>query len=818
LKRRRAKGSRRRGAARPHAATEWVGGSATAPFHVHDRLEPYRPEMVLWLEMPAGHIVGRDVVMPEEAEGAVARTLRHALKQPAPPGTSSLPDAIRVADAATAASVRAEVGAGIPVVVEPTPELDEIFRSLFDSLTASDAEDAEPSYFANGRVSAMAIESLFKAGSALFGLQPWKLSDEPPAIRLDIPALGIVGACVAIAGQLGEARGLLIFPSLEDLDQVPGASAAHTHEDGSLESGCLSLMFESATELPRSMRREAMDHGWRVHRSDAYPVVKRFDASGAATPLDEQDVTIATACALALTAFLARHAAILSASVFEPVCESYLRDRGFEVLLTVPYESYDPNHTDGVAPDDGFGDFDPEPTLEPFQPRTGRNQPCPCGSGRKYKKCHLRTDEARHAERRRPFEAHALDARLVSRLMQFASRKFGDGWRRFEDDFDDARDSIHLAYPWSVYGFKVAGTTVADAYVESRGHHLAEEERRWLEAQRAAWLSIWEVKSVEPGRSLTLHDALSGERRNVLESRASRSLAVHHALLARVVDYAGFSLLAGAHATPLPPLEAAHVMDRARAHLRRKRAAIPPERLRKAAFGRSLIRYWEEAASEVRMRGALPPELRNRDGDPLLLTVDRFKVASGAMERVADAVAELDDAWLDDADENTKTYVVQRDDETLADGRRTVVGSVRLTPTELRIETNSEARAGALRERIEAACGDAIRHRAREREDPLAGGTASGRPRSASPPPSPKEERLNAEYKARHYAEWPDMPLPALNGRTPRECAKTAAGRREVDLLLKHMEHMEHMEHQASWGRPFDFSVVREELGVATPC
>ena len=154
--------------------------------------------------------------------------------------------------------------------------------------------------------------------------------------RANIPALGIVGACVAIAGQLGEARGLLIFPSLEDLDQVPGASAAHTHEDGSLESGCLSLMFESATELPRSMRREAMDHGWQVHPSDAYPVVKRFDASGVATPLDGQDVTIATACALALTAFLARHAAILSASVFEPVCESYFRDRGFEVLLTVP--------------------------------------------------------------------------------------------------------------------------------------------------------------------------------------------------------------------------------------------------------------------------------------------------------------------------------------------------------------------------------------------------------------------------------------------------------------------------------------------------
>jgi len=35
-------------------------------------------------------------------------------------------------------------------------------------------------------------------------------------------------------------------------------------------------------------------------------------------------------------------------------------------------------------------------TGEDYQQRlknTGRNDPCPCGSGRKYKKCHLQEDE-----------------------------------------------------------------------------------------------------------------------------------------------------------------------------------------------------------------------------------------------------------------------------------------------------------------------------------------------------------------------------------------------------------------------------------------
>jgi hypothetical protein len=34
----------------------------------------------------------------------------------------------------------------------------------------------------------------------------------------------------------------------------------------------------------------------------------------------------------------------------------------------------------------------PAPTVSP---RVGRNQPCPCGSGKKYKYCHLGNDERR---------------------------------------------------------------------------------------------------------------------------------------------------------------------------------------------------------------------------------------------------------------------------------------------------------------------------------------------------------------------------------------------------------------------------------------
>jgi preprotein translocase subunit SecA len=45
----------------------------------------------------------------------------------------------------------------------------------------------------------------------------------------------------------------------------------------------------------------------------------------------------------------------------------------------------------GGVPSAGDADEDEAPKAQPFrrdQPKVGRNDPCPCGSGKKYKKCH----------------------------------------------------------------------------------------------------------------------------------------------------------------------------------------------------------------------------------------------------------------------------------------------------------------------------------------------------------------------------------------------------------------------------------------------
>jgi preprotein translocase subunit SecA len=56
------------------------------------------------------------------------------------------------------------------------------------------------------------------------------------------------------------------------------------------------------------------------------------------------------------------------------------------------------SHAEASSADEGGGDGEKphakQETVVRTQPKVGRNDPCPCGSGKKYKKCHGATEAA----------------------------------------------------------------------------------------------------------------------------------------------------------------------------------------------------------------------------------------------------------------------------------------------------------------------------------------------------------------------------------------------------------------------------------------
>lgn len=805
---------------------EWVGGRITPPLPEGATRPDHIPDLLFWLEMPSMDIIAQELVGSRAGSQTLGRLLKTAMQQPLT-GKPRRPDRIRVATEELAAAVRAAVGTDVPVIVEPTPEFDELWETMASALAGVILEDEfRDSYLEGGAVSPQVVEDMFRAAAALYAVAPWKVATDGQVIRVDIPALGVEGACLTIIGNLGESLGLLIFPDIEGFDEFLESSLGvpDSEERPGIDTGWLALNYERGADLPDSMRQEVARYGWLVASPEAYPEVDRYDPGPKPVPLRDEDLRLVTACVTALTAFFVKHQRIFTMDAFEPVCESFFDRNGLEVVVTAPYEALD-----DLEEFEDFDELDEVDDAERFNldrltpqpirrqtPKLGRNDPCHCGSGRKYKNCHLREDE--EAARAQPEEPPETEISLLNsffhEVLEFALERFRWAWRLHRLDFDDAEDQIELALPWSVYGFEIEGKTALSWFLEEHLDELSPEVRDLAAAQQEAWLSVWEVTEVTPGEGMVLRDHLSGEVRQVRERTASRSLIRYDSLLGRVIAFEGGYLLDGMHTRPLKPHDAAVVVRLARGRLRRKRD-VPVDRLRNAKFGAYLIRKWDEQVEEAVLRASRPLNVTNTDGDPLLLTRDRFTIRNDARDEIIRRLKGIEGMTPRDPREDPPVFTLTRPGRGIhPDSSNTMLGLARFEEGALILETNSLDRADALRARVEAACGDAITHRLRDLVDPTspAAREEAARKGSLDRPESPEElRRVMAEVKARYYADWLDQSIPALDGRTPREAAKTAQGRRELDTLLKSMENLEI---QGEGDDAFDFSVVRRELGL----
>jgi hypothetical protein len=781
-------------------SAEWVGGRLLLPAYVMED-EPFRPELALWLELPSGLVVGHGLASGKGIEGTLAEALRGALSRQTP-GAARVPARLRVADHGMAAELRNAFGERFAIDVAPTPELDAVFEQFADSMPA---DDDKASYLEGGRVPEHAVARMFEAAALLHRAAPWKVASDDEVLRMDVPSLGVEGACVSIIGALGQSLGLIVFPSLLAYERF-GAAAEQAPSGRAPDLGgtVLSLDFWRARDAPRGLRREIAKYRWPTVSPDAIPVVTHRDRDAVPRPLSEMDVRIAAECAFAVASFFLRHPDAFGGRLREPVSESITTgDGGVTVRLTAPFEAAD--------------EFEPPPQQRYASagPRgkVGRNEPCPCGSGKKYKKCCLHRDESARLQDRKRAGVHDLDERLVQHLRAYAAERYGAKWKAATGRFARAAGGaepllVQLAAPWSVYVAQIEGERAVDRFLEEEGGMLSPEEHAWLKAQQGAALSVWEVTACEPGVSVTARDLLSGESRRILEVRGSRALVARDAVLARVADYDGASYFCGIHPRLLPPHAAALVT----AQVRRRAPRTPsPAALGEEALGLAMLRHWAKAVREEEAAAAARKKLVNTDGEAFVMTTDHFELDATAHAEIRARLTHIEGVeHEEDGEEGVRFTIFKQGNAVHAQWDNTVMAHLTLGSNRLRLETNSVERADRLRARIEAGCGALLRHRLREHADPLSSARSD---RESTPLPEPPPEALEAlrELKARHYASWSDTPLPALGGKTPRQAARTRRGREQVDVILRSMENGEH---RAGGGAPFDFGPLRRGLGI----
>lgn len=185
----------------------------------------------------------------------------------------------------------------------------------------------------------------------------------------------------------------------------------------------------------------------------------------------------------------------------------------------------------GATPDDPLVEL-----LEHFEsvPRAdlGRNQRCWCGSGRKYKQCHMKRESQPLPERAAWLYQKAgmflLDGPYRDMMIEVAVVR-----ARFSDP-PDALLLQALTDPLVTDLVLFEGGVLAD-FLAARGELLPDDERllaeQWLLVER----SVFDVVAVRRGTGLTVRDLRTGDVRDVRERTASRQVKTGELICARIL-------------------------------------------------------------------------------------------------------------------------------------------------------------------------------------------------------------------------------------------------------------------------------------------
>ncbi len=446
----------------------------------------------------------------------------------------------------------------------------------------------------------------------------------------------------------------------------------------------------------------------------------------------------------------------------------------------------------------------------------GRNEPCWCGSGKKYKKCHLEADEEGNRESpgsRDDGEEMPKDdfdglrqkvGELLRKLPESESRQSIEEFFGGEPGLEQEMGPLALI-DWMVHDrvSKSFGRTVLEEYLHRNGARLTERERAFLESSARSYVDLFEVCETDPGNGLEVKSLTSGETHFVHETGMSKKLSKWDGLLTRMIEGErglGFT----GPGTQVP-----------RDHLQSLQAWMEGDKRKsRLSWPEYLKRNWPRVRrqnEEIAAQWMESVQLQNGDGEELVMSKAYYRVVNrGAL--IAALRSAID---IDEAEEGTSFVWLSGP---ASETGHTVLGDIRVVGGDLTLEGNSRQRLKRGKKMLVNLAGPALEFREEEFEtqEELKRSLKEERPRAKSPEdaiPPEVERQVVGEYMEQHYAKWPDMKLPALDGKTPRQAAKNAAGKRKVAELLKQLENSE--DRKRKEGKyAYDVSKLRRELGI----
>jgi len=457
--------------------------------------------------------------------------------------------------------------------------------------------------------------------------------------------------------------------------------------------------------------------------------------------------------------------------------------------------------------------------------KIGRNDPCQCGSGKKYKQCCGAPNASASTPQAKPHDG------AVERALSWLINKHRKAVSVAIDEmlFDGLDDHERAAMggvdeeTWQFIQLNATEWLLAEGEIPVKGERrrvadyllgpggplMTIDQRSWIAQLAERPLRLYLVSDVIPGERITLCDALDAKAPPVTVLEASGSQMLEPGMHAgfRVMKVGDHHELSGA-AYPFSRLMGPQVVEFLREGVREFKK-FPEDRAAFISFG--ISRKWlEQYVAPTQM----PTVMDAYSGEPILLITDHYRVTD--WDGLAAALAAQPDVE-GDRSAGWSRFIDCEDGQR----RSLVVINIERKPNNISLFYKTQSYADQSRPWFDHLAGPFVTFIARELTD-LEGAMAKRGKQTAKPrksegldvPPEIAAEIIEKTLR-RMYGNWADEPIPALDHRTPRDAIKTKPGLERVKGLIRSYEAGEKRQAAQQGRREVSFDFLWNDLEIS---
>jgi len=492
--------------------------------------------------------------------------------------------------------------------------------------------------------------------------------------------------------------------------------------------------------------------------------------------------------------------------------------------------------------------------------KPGRNDPCPCGSGKKYKKCcglvqsqgvYVQTPESWIPASERTgtvwddyMDVIPIIAVYGNQIMGFdkdgreLKKAVSDFEKRFRPgENDGVMDSVFMSWMYFDLRFGKSLETIAERFLEDpMSLNLVEPGPTLLKHLSDSYLTFFEIISCSFKEDIvTIEELGTGRRFEVFYVRKILEIdpGLGEIWYVRRVGPPDQSIF---YTTPyiFEPESRANFKRAVRIQegdfSRGPMAKLFPPDHYFAESQKETAPFWVEYILRGSHPGPFPAEEEEMDFDledehyPILVTTDgeelvfteiHFRIKDEASLRKR--LSKLRSFEYDDRKDSWIWHKAKS--RKYPDKPRTVLGHFRIEGDSLIAETNSRERASRLRSKLKGHLGNLIAYEKTLYQDPYDFPELSPEEIEARDKESEKlnaipevREAMKKQLEHHYFIEWPNAKLPALGGLTPLQAVKKKNERDKVLGLLEDFERRQ--ESPAATMPRIDFDKLRRLLSL----